>query len=198
MSPAGRSTYDWFGNAAFAAANDEYGDVITALRPAPHATNGGTGSPPTTGTVVAGAAGAIVVDDASFPASTDNTSAVIDITSPRTTYFELRTPTGISRRVTSGCRHRRPGRMQTEQKGPQPRCNDLGIEVTAESLLRHVRGGQPERLVVEQFDQDGHGGGRVVERPEPRFDALVAEFGDRPDGSRQDRQAGGHGLDDRE
>ena len=109
LSPAGRSTYDWFGNAAFAAASDEYGDVITALRPAPHATNGGTGSPPTTGTDAAGAAGAIVVDDASFPASIDNTSAVIDITSPRTTYFELRTPTGISRRVTSGCRHRRAG-----------------------------------------------------------------------------------------
>jgi hypothetical protein len=52
LSPAGRSTYDWFGNAAFAAANDAYGDDITALRPPPHATNDGTGSPPTTGTVV--------------------------------------------------------------------------------------------------------------------------------------------------
>ena len=48
-------------------------------------------------------------DDASFPASIDNTSAVIDITSPKTTHFEFRTPTGISRRVTSGCRHRRAG-----------------------------------------------------------------------------------------
>jgi hypothetical protein len=61
LSPAGRSTYDVFGNAAFAAANDPYGDVITELRPAPHATNGATGSPPTTGALVVVVGAAVVV-----------------------------------------------------------------------------------------------------------------------------------------
>ena len=45
LSPAGRSTYDVFGNAAFAAANVVYGEFMTGLRFAPHATNGGAGSP---------------------------------------------------------------------------------------------------------------------------------------------------------
>jgi hypothetical protein len=50
-----------FGNAAFAAANDPYGDVITELRPTPHATNGATGSPPTTGALVVVVGAAVVV-----------------------------------------------------------------------------------------------------------------------------------------
>jgi hypothetical protein len=50
-----------FGNAAFAAANVAYGDVITELRPAPHATNGATGSPPTTGALVVVVGAAVVV-----------------------------------------------------------------------------------------------------------------------------------------
>jgi hypothetical protein len=87
LSPAGNDTNDLFGNAAFAAANDPYGDVITELRPTPHATNGATGSPPTTGALV------VVIDDASVPASMDDTRAVTNITTPRAMRFELRTAT---------------------------------------------------------------------------------------------------------
>src|SRR4029079_5401332 len=83
LSPAGNDTNDLFGNAAFAAANDPYGDVITDLRPTPHATNGATGSPPTTGALV------VVIDDASVPASMDDTRAVTNITTPRAMRFEL-------------------------------------------------------------------------------------------------------------
>jgi hypothetical protein len=98
LSPAGNDTNDVFGNAAFAAANDPYGDVITELRPTPHATNGATGSPPTTGALVvvvgavgaAGAAGALGAVGVVVRGGAHAASTAADTVNPTSAHHDAR------------------------------------------------------------------------------------------------------------
>ena len=65
-----------------------------------------------------------------------------------------------------------------------------------ESVARGACCLQPGRLAVQQVEQHSRGPGRVLEGPEPGFDAIVAEFSDPPDISGDDGKAGCHRLDD--
>lgn len=93
------------------------------------------------------------------------------------------------------CRLRR-GACQQER--PQPLAYHVDVEVAGEPCPRVTRRGRQRGRRVEQLEKDGCGAGRVIQRPEAGFRAVLAEFRYGADARRDDGQPGGHRLDDRE
>jgi polysaccharide pyruvyl transferase WcaK-like protein len=90
----------------------------------------------------------------------------------------------------------RAGARCVKQERQQSRCHHVRVEVPVKPGAGQLSGCRAGGFVVKQGEQGGRALRRIIERPEPCLDTVVAEFRDRADVAGHHRQAGRHGFHD--